>query len=280
LNGNLFDKSQSTIVEYLGNAGSYTIPSTVTSLGFNAFGGCNNLTNVTIPTSVTNIGFGAFSDSGLSTVVIPNSVISIGKNAFVGCQNLTTAIIGTNVNTIGNAAFQATSLTNIIIPNSVTSIGGNAFAYCGNFTTALVGNGVTNIGDYAFIYDENLEGVYFLGNAPAANFDLFFAGEIYLDGQTVYYLANTTGWGASFSELPTATWNPWLLQVTIFPATALPAGAQWEVDGSGQWQNSGATVNSLSAGNHTVSYSTIPGWTAPAPQTVLVGSYYIVQNSI
>ncbi len=56
------------------------------------------------------------------------------------------------------------------------------------------------------------------------------------------------------------------LTVTIGPAAAVSAGAQWNVDG-GLWQISGATV-STAVGSHTVNFNAINGWTAPASQTV------------
>ncbi len=57
------------------------------------------------------------------------------------------------------------------------------------------------------------------------------------------------------------------LTVTISPAGAVNAGAQWNVDG-GTWQNSGATVGNLSVGSHTLNFNTITGWTSPASQSV------------
>jgi subtilase family serine protease len=59
------------------------------------------------------------------------------------------------------------------------------------------------------------------------------------------------------------------LKVTIVPALAISAGAQWQVDG-GALQNSGTTLTGLAAGNHIVSYSAINGWTTPANQTVAI----------
>ena len=56
---------------------------------------------------------------------------------------------------------------------------------------------------------------------------------------------------------------------TIEPSGARDAGAQWRVDG-GTWQNSAATVSALSVGTHTISYSPLTNWTAPADQTVTV----------
>jgi hypothetical protein len=62
---------------------------------------------------------------------------------------------------------------------------------------------------------------------------------------------------------------PGSLAVTINPPDAVTAGAQWRVDG-GAWQASGATLSNLSAGQHTVSYLGISGWTTPANQTVTI----------
>ncbi len=59
------------------------------------------------------------------------------------------------------------------------------------------------------------------------------------------------------------------LLVTISPAEAANAGAQWRVDG-GPWQNSGGVVAGLSPGYHTVNFSSIPNWYAPWDQMVFV----------
>ncbi len=53
------------------------------------------------------------------------------------------------------------------------------------------------------------------------------------------------------------------LKVTLAPAEAVSAGAQWCVD-AGTWRNSGTTATGLTAGAHTVSFSAVSGWTAPA----------------
>ena len=61
------------------------------------------------------------------------------------------------------------------------------------------------------------------------------------------------------------------LTVTISPAGAVSAGAQWRVDG-GALQSSGATVSGLSTGAHTVAFSTVSGYTTPAGQNVTITS--------
>ena len=57
------------------------------------------------------------------------------------------------------------------------------------------------------------------------------------------------------------------LQVTLSPAGAVSAGAQWQVDG-GTYRNSGETVTGLATGSHTVTFKTVSGYTTPATQTV------------
>ena len=61
------------------------IPSGVTSISQEAFGGCSGLTSIDIPAGVTSIGDAAFGGcSGLTSVSIPSSVTSIGAGAFFG----------------------------------------------------------------------------------------------------------------------------------------------------------------------------------------------------
>ena len=62
---------------------SVKIPSTVTSIGSEAFRNCDLLTTVTIPEGVTSIGDRAFDRcNGLTTVYLPRSVTKIGQGTF------------------------------------------------------------------------------------------------------------------------------------------------------------------------------------------------------
>ena len=90
LNGSLFNKNQTTLIHVpYYTAGSYTIPSTVTSIIKGAFGVCEFLTSVTIPSSVTFIDNNAFRYCyNLTSLSIPASVTVIGDYAFGNCSNL------------------------------------------------------------------------------------------------------------------------------------------------------------------------------------------------
>jgi uncharacterized repeat protein (TIGR03803 family) len=90
--GVLFDKSQTTLVEYpAGNvATSYSISNSVTSIGDGAFADCTNLSNVTLDTNVADIGNSAFAGCNFTNIMIPSSVTNIEDFAFVFCYGLTT----------------------------------------------------------------------------------------------------------------------------------------------------------------------------------------------
>ena len=113
------------------------IPSSVTSIGYRAFGG-SGITSISIPTSITSIGYMAFTQcKDLESISVEsgntkydshnncNAIIETETNTLIaGCKN---TIIPNTVTTIGQYAFGALGLTSITIPGSVTSIDHVAF---------------------------------------------------------------------------------------------------------------------------------------------------------
>ncbi|MDR0320006.1 MAG: leucine-rich repeat domain-containing protein [Treponema sp.] len=132
----LFDKAIRTIIAYpVGkDSRTYTIPSSITTIGEQAFSYCENLTDITIPPSVTSIGNGAFSFCYvLASINIPSSITTIRDETFACCYSLTSISIPSSITSIGDGAFyNCSNLTSIDIPSSVTSIGNGAFYRCYN----------------------------------------------------------------------------------------------------------------------------------------------------
>ena len=115
IDGNLYTKDGKTFIQYAvgKTATSFTIPDSVTTISYGAFGGCSSLAEIVLPDSVTSIGNSAFDSCGsLTEIVIPDGVTSIGDYAFYYCS----------------------SLTEIVLPDSVTSIGYGAFLGCYSLT--------------------------------------------------------------------------------------------------------------------------------------------------
>ena len=143
------DDTKQHLLAYSGSGGDVTIPSTVNTIGNNAFYGCTGLTSVTIPNSITSIGDQAFYGcTGLTSVTIPNSVTSIGEYAFYRCTGLTSVTIPNSVTSMGSAFYGCTGLVSATIQNSVIDNG--AFNGCTGLTSVTIGNSVTSIGEYAF----------------------------------------------------------------------------------------------------------------------------------
>jgi hypothetical protein len=137
VNGILFDESQTTLIQYPpGLRGSYTIPSSVTNIGDEAFFDCIRLASVTIPGSVINIGDSAFQACyGLASVTIPGSVTSIGNSAFAGCFALTSVYFEGNAPTSGSSEFiDDNNVTGFYLPGTT---GWNAFSTNTGLTVVL-----------------------------------------------------------------------------------------------------------------------------------------------
>ena len=167
-NGVLFNKKKTALIRYPEGKSqtSYTIPNSVTRIGYYAFEDCTGLTSITIPNSVTSIETGAFFYCiGLTSITIPNSVTRIGSHAFFYC----------------------TGLTSITIPNSVTSIGWEAFEDCTGLTSITIPNSVTSIGDWAFRGCTGLKDVYYTGSKDEWEAISIGAGNGCLLNATIHY---------------------------------------------------------------------------------------------
>ena len=225
----LYSKDKTVLFSYPSASGDVTILNGVTTIGYDAFSGCNSLTSVIIPDSVTSIGSDAFEDcENLESVTIGAGVTSIGSNSFRGCCSLTSievdsanqeyssdgkmllskdkttllmypsatgdVTIPNGVIEIGDYAFRnCDNLTSVTIPDSVTTIGYEAFYYCENLESVTLGKNVKTIGSEAFEYCRSLTNVTIPDSVTSIRYTAFRDCE----SLTSVTFENTSGWNYS-----------------------------------------------------------------------------------
>ena len=151
--GALYNKDISKIIVYPRGKDetTFTIPNSVTTIGYEAFVNCNKLIEIIIPKGVTTIEDKAFYCAGLENISIPESVTTIGKNVFENCNKLTEVTIPGTVKTIDDETFgSCRGLKKVILSKGVEVIGKNAFYNCDALTGVIIPRSVTTIGEYAF----------------------------------------------------------------------------------------------------------------------------------
>ena len=143
---------------------SVTLPTGITSIGYEFFRGCSSLNYVSIPNGVVSIGDSAFYNcSSLRSISIPSSVSFIGEMAFWGCSSLATIIIDEDCKFAeipSNLFRECSSLTSVCIPDSVTQISTSAFEGCDSLNAIHIPDSVKTISTYAFAFCDSLESVY------------------------------------------------------------------------------------------------------------------------
>jgi len=215
-------------------------------------------------TTAYNDAAGRISTPSAPLILNPGSAGNIGGLVLApGLYQFTTSpasIMGSAVTLMGTGGsndvwiFQCAA--GITVDESVILAGG---AQAGNIfwqvgTTAVIGTGVAFQGtilSYAAVTMNTTSTL--VGRALAGTAVTF-------DGSSASLPAAVAGVGVLGS-----------LQVNIAPTDAVSAGAQWQVNG-GAVQNSGVTLTNVSAGNYTVSFTTIAGWNTPSNQTVTISN--------
>lgn len=166
LDGVLFNKDQSTLIQFPKNkTGSYTIPSTVVTIGTYSFANCTGLYSVIIPSTTTTIEDFAFSGcSGLTGAFpISSGITSIGTSVFDDCINISSFNIDAANTLYGFSDGVLTDLTFFTIKRCVTSKSGayvlapemtsienSAFSNCTKLSSITLPEALNNIGQRAF----------------------------------------------------------------------------------------------------------------------------------
>ncbi len=164
-----------------------TLPSTLRSVGQDAFKACNNLsavyiddleayfmieyesyrsnplyfakdlylgsapvTDLVIPETVSKINGYALISGSFSSITLHDKLTEIGMYAFYGCSNITAMTVPDSVTEIGVYAFrQCTSLESVTLSNSLKKID-NALFYGSGIKSIVIPEGVETVSYYAF----------------------------------------------------------------------------------------------------------------------------------
>jgi hypothetical protein len=194
------------------------IPSTVKSIGKNAFYSCEALTEVIFAegSQLKSIGDSAFSTTALTSLSLPGTVETVGNYAFAYTDvvNLT---LPDSIVTLGDCAFYNCDKL-VTLKAAGQTIGNSAFGGCDKLTTVTFAEGVETIGEYAFSYCVKLLSITFpeslkimggslLSDCTALKSFTVPANVIEIGGTlcvssgvTKVYFAEPEGWSKNFSD--------------------------------------------------------------------------------
>lgn len=130
---------------------SINILDSVKTLDYGSFKNCTSLEEIILPDNLEKLSGESFSGcTALKGIELPDSLTYIGPNCFYQCT-FTSISIGDNVNFIGESAFEkCLSLESVKMPESLEKIEAFVFRYCSSLSNINIPNKVTVIGSASF----------------------------------------------------------------------------------------------------------------------------------
>lgn len=115
LDGVLLNEDRTNLVWFpMGKKGEYTLPSTITAIGNNAFKECS-IEKFILPDDIKEMGQGVFMESNVKEVKLPNNLKVIPSGTFQGCTQLKIVRIGSKTELVSDYAFDRCPLTDIYV---------------------------------------------------------------------------------------------------------------------------------------------------------------------
>lgn len=138
--------------------GTLTLPSTLKTIGAEAFAYTDFSGELLIPDGVTSIGANAFAkcDGFGGTLSLPDSVKTVGESAFYLCKGFTGLKLSASLTKIEERSFAHMYglKTEVVIPEGVTEIGESAFQ-CSHMPSVRFPSTLKKIGKEAFYFSLN-----------------------------------------------------------------------------------------------------------------------------
>ena len=163
-----------------------TLGNSVETIGNYAFESCRALKGINFPASLKHLKMAFRYCNSLTEVTI--SAEKVDGSAFAYCDNLQTVRFDSEM--LWDSTFYGCdNLRSVELSDKVTYIGSSAFRDCYALKSITIPEKVTTVSSHSFWYCTSLEQVYFQGDAPTFEMDVFFG-----DTLTCYYPAGNETW--------------------------------------------------------------------------------------
>jgi len=237
--GVLFDKAKTALIQCpVSIAGSYDVPTTVTTLGMYSFFFCDKLTAVAIPSTVKSIVAYSFTSCSATINVDANNpnyssldgVLynkSVKKLIQCGTSKVGSYVVPATVDSLGdNAFYNCSLLTAVTLPSSISFYGDNAFFYCSGLTSITVSTKPVSLSySYGVFEGVNLQTCTL--NVPFATKQLYMSASVWNKFANIVENPNGFTLGANKLILQSVAGSNAAIKITTVKAWTVSSNQSW-----------------------------------------------------